>query len=149
MLRRDYRDMVCGALMVAFGLSVAFYASSHYSMGTLQRMGPGMFPTGLGYILVGFGVILFVQALFRPGVVPEIRIWSPIFVIAGTAAFALVIRPFGLIPAILAVTIISSLAELRFRPVSLALLCLALSVIAWLVFRVGLGLSIPLYRWPF
>lgn len=149
MFSRDYRDMVGGSLLMAGGLALALYAAASYDLGTLQRMGPGMFPMGLGYVTAGFGGILFVQAMFRPGVMPEIRIWSPLFILLGTGAFALLVRPFGLIPAILAVTIISSFAELKVRPVSLTILSGTLCVIAWLVFRVALGLPILMIRWPF
>ncbi len=149
MLSRDYKDIVGGALLFVTGATFAWYAAGHYELGTLRRMGPGMFPMGLGVILAVFGVLLAVPAFFRPGVRPEIRVWSPVFVLAGTAAFALVIRPFGLIPAICAVVIISSFAELKVRPVSLAILCAVLCAIAYGVFRVGLGLALPMFRWPF
>lgn len=149
MLTRDYRDIVGGALLFVVGIAFAWYAAGHYQLGTLQRMGPGMFPTGLGAILAVLGVALFIPAFFRTGVMPEIRIWTPLFVLAGCSAFALAIRPLGLIPAIVAVVAISSLAELKVRPVGLIALCGTLCLIAWLVFRVLLGLPMVLVRWPF
>lgn len=149
MLSRDYRDIAGGALLVLFGIAFSLYAIGHYDLGTMRRMGPGMFPAALGFVLAAFGLILLVAAFFRTGEMPEIRIWTPLFVLAGVTAFGLTIRPFGLIPAVLAVTIVSSLAELKIRPVSLALLCVALCLIAWLAFGVGLGMPIPMFRWPF
>ncbi len=149
MLSRDYRDIVGGLLLVIGGLAFSWYAGSSYDLGTLRRMGPGMFPTALGFVLAAFGVVMMVPAFFRPGEMPVIRIWTPIFVLAGVAAFAMMIRPFGLMPAILAVVIVSSFAELKVRPVSLTILCVALCIIAWLTFRVGLGLPIAMWRWPF
>lgn len=149
MLSRDYRDIVGGGLLMVCGLAFSWYAAEHYDIGTLRRMGPGMFPAALGVVLAGFGVMLVIPAMFRPGVMPQIRVWTPLFVLSGVAAFALLIRPLGLIPAILAVTVISSLAELKIRPVSLALSCAVLCLIAWLTFRVGLGLPIAMFRWPF
>lgn len=146
---RDYRDIVGGLLLIVVGIAFSWYAIEHYDLGTLRRMGPGMFPAGLGFVLALFGVLLVVPAFFREGVMPEIRTWTPLFVLLGVAAFALTVRPFGLIPAILAVVIVSSLAELKFRPVSLAGLCAALCLIAWLTFRVGLGLPMTMFRWPF
>ena len=149
MYKFDYTDMVAGALLVVTGASVAFVAATSYPLGTLARMGPGLFPAALGTILALFGVILAVQSLSRRGTRPDIRIWSPLFVLGSVVAFAVIVTPFGLIPAIIAVTVISSLAELRLRPTSLALLCLGLCLFAPFVFRVCLGLSIPLVRWPF
>lgn len=149
MLSRDYRDIVGGLVLTVFGLWVAWYANEYYDLGRFRRMGPGMFPVLLGLVLAAFGVMIALPAFFRSGRRPDIRVWTPIFVTAGVAGFALTIKPFGLIPAIIAVTVISSLAELRVRPVSLALLCAALSLISFLIFRVALGLPMPMFRWPF
>lgn len=149
MLSRDYKDIVGGGLLVVFGLVFSWYAAEHYDLGTLRRMGPGMFPMALGLVLAAFGVLLIVPAFFRQGVMPEIRVWTPIFVLAGVAAFTMTIRPFGMIPAVIAVIVISSLAELKIRPVSLFLLTTTLCLLSWLIFRVGLGLPIAMFRWPF
>ncbi|ADO42640.1 tripartite tricarboxylate transporter TctB family protein [Ketogulonicigenium vulgare] len=149
MLSRDYRDIVGGALLIVVGLSFAGYAATHYPLGTIARMGPGMFPTCLGVILAIFGVLQAVPAFFRTGKMPEIRIWSPIFVLGGVAAFAALIFPFGLIPAIIALVVISSCAELKIYPVSLVISIVFLCVMSWLIFRVGLNVPIAMLRWPF
>lgn len=149
MMSRDYRDFIGGMMLTVLGLWVAWYAGETYNMGSLRRMGEGMFPVALGVILAGFGLAIAIPALFRPGP----RVYPPYFtalcVSAGVAGFAILVRPLGLIPAILAVVIISSIAELQFRPLSLAALCAALCGLAYLVFRVGLGLPLPMFRWPF
>lgn len=149
MFKRDYRDMIGGALLAIGGLSIALFSFYNYDIGTLRRMGPGMFPMGLGYLLAGFGAWIFATALFRRGDFPQVRIWSPLFVLLGTGSFVVLIRPFGLIPAVLAVVVISSLAELKFRPVTITVLASSLSVLAWLIFKVGLRLPLQLFKWPF
>ncbi|HRP78165.1 MAG TPA: tripartite tricarboxylate transporter TctB family protein [Aquamicrobium sp.] len=149
MYSRDYRDIVGGALLTLSGLAFAFYAIARYDLGALRRMGPGMFPVGLGFVLALLGALLLIGALRRRGPRSEIRIWTPFFVLAGVAGFALMIRPFGLIPAIVVLTIVSSLAELKFRPASTLILTVALCLVAWLTFKVGLGLPMQMFRWPF
>lgn len=149
MYKHDYTDMVAGGVLIIAGGATTAVSVTQYPLGTLSRMGPGMFPAGLGGILAFLGVVLTIQALRRPGYKPDIRVFSPLLVLGAIAAFALIIVPFGLIPAILAITIISSLAELRIRAQSLALLCLALCLLAPGVFKFGLGLNIPLFAWPF
>lgn len=149
MYKFDYTDMAGGALLVVVGAAVSIASISSYPLGTLSRMGPGMFPAGLGALLAFFGLLLVIQSLRKAGEPADLRIFSPLFVLGGIAAFALMVVPFGLIPAICGITIISSLAELRVRPASLALLCLALSILAPGVFKFGLGLNIPLFLWPF
>ncbi|MFY0634959.1 MAG: tripartite tricarboxylate transporter TctB family protein [Vannielia sp.] len=149
MYRIDYVDIVGGALLVLFGVAVTYTSVTFYPMGTPSRMGPGMFPAGLGVVLVVLGLLLALQALRRPGPRPDVRIFSPLFILGGIAAFAAIIVPFGLIPAIVAILVISSLADLRIRPVSLVLSCIGLSLFAPFVFVFLLGLQIPLLRWPF
>ena len=149
MLSRDYRDIFAGSVLVLGGLLLTFYASYHYDIGTLRHMGPGMFPAALGVMQAVLGVAIAVPAFNRRGIRPQIRIWAPLFVLAGISSFALIIRPFGLIPAVLAVTIISSLADLSVRPLSLLALCATLCLVAWVSFSVALGLSTPVINWPF
>ncbi len=149
MYRLDYVDMAAGALLIAFGAAVTYTSVTHYPLGTAGRMGPGMFPAGLGVLLALFGVILVLQAMRRPGEKPDIRVFSPLFVLGGVAAFAAIIVPFGLIPAIIAILVISSLADLKIRPVSLVLSCIGMSLFAPFVFVFCLGLQITLLRWPF
>lgn len=149
MYARDYRDIAGGLLLFAAGAAFAGYAISEYDLGSLRRMGPGGFPAALGVVLALLGLGQAIPAFFRQGVRPDFRIWSPLFVIGGVAAFAVVVQPFGLLPAVVAVVAISSLAELKVRPVQLTLLCAGLCVMNWLVFKIGLGASAPMVNWPF
>lgn len=149
MYKVDYMDIVGGALLVLFGGAVTYISVTSYPLGTASRMGPGMFPAGLGGVLVVLGLLISLQALRRPGPKPDVRVFSPLFVLGGIAAFALLIVPFGLIPAIVAILVISSLADLRIRPASLILSCVGLSLFAPFIFVFLLGLQIPLMRWPF
>lgn len=149
MYRYDYVDLAGGLLLLLIGSAVSYVAITFYPLGTVQRMGPGMFPAGLGVVLGALGLLLAFHALLRQGTPPDIRIISPLFVIGGVAAFASIIGPFGLIPAIVAILVITSIANIKIHPVSLALLCLALSLLAPFVFVFCLGLPIPLLRWPF
>jgi hypothetical protein len=66
MARRDYTDILGGALLVAFGLGVGFYAQ-RYNIGTLTRMGPGFFPAALGFLLALLGLAILLPGLRRTG----------------------------------------------------------------------------------
>jgi hypothetical protein len=149
MLSRDYKDIIGGLILVVAGICYSWYSAESYDLGTLRRMGPGMFPMALGVVLAGFGLALMIPAFFRQGEMLRVRIWSPIFVLTGVGGFALTINPLGLFPAIVTGVVISSLAELRPRPLAVTALCVFLCALSWLTFRVGLGLTIPLWRWPF
>lgn len=145
----DYRDIIGGLLLLAAGIFIVWHALNTLNLGNFQQPGPGAFPTSVGVILSGFGVALIVPACFRAGTLDSIEWRSLIGVMGGIAMFAMTIRPFGLIPAIIALIIVSSLAERRFRPVSLLAMCIVLPLTAYLTFRVGLSLPMAMFRWPF
>lgn len=111
-------------------------------LGTLRQAGPGMFPLGLGSLLFLIGVGVFVPSLFQSAKMPAIG-WRPLIaVLAAVVAFALLIGPAGLFAAILASTIISSLAVSGMRPLHVALLSVFLMVVAWVIFILILSLPI-------
>ena len=147
---RNLRDIATGLLLAALGLWFAFYSISHYGRGTLARIGEGAFPAGAGAILALTGLLIFAGGWSS---IAEERTglpWKPpLFVILGVAAFALTIKPFGLVPAIFLVTILSSFADLKVGVVGLLVLSIILSLFAYLVFILGLGLLIPMFDWPF
>lgn len=149
MLARDYRDILGGGLLLAAGIWAAWYSATHYELGSFQRMGPGMFPMLLGIVLAVLGALMAGPAFFRPGPKLQIKLFVPALILLAVLSFALLIGPFGLVPAIIAVVVISAFAEDKFRPVPILLLCVVLCVIAWLIFRVGLGLSLAMFTWPF
>lgn len=149
MMNRDYRDMVAGGLLMALGTGAALYASANYSLGTITRMGAGMMPTALGWILACFGAALLIGAFFRPGVMPEVRIVTPIIILGSVAAFGLIIPRFGLMPAVVACAVISSFAELEFKPGRWALLSVFLCLMAYVIFIFALRLPIPIFAWRF
>lgn len=152
MLSRDYRDIVAGAVLVAFGLFVGIYATWNYNLGTLRHVGPGMFPAMLGYVLAGLGAIVFAIALFRPG--PGFSFPTPgyrhlIAVLSGLLAFALTIEPFGMVPAIFFLVGIVALADNRLNPVGVVTLAAVMSLASVLIFQIGLQLPIDSFNWPF
>jgi len=148
MYQRDYRNIVSGLLLIIGGLAIALYAGLSYPLGTLRQMGPGLFPTALGCLLAIFGAFLFVPALFRPGDFPKVDGRSTVAVLAGVGVFAVLINPFGLIVAIVASTGVSSLADVRVTPKMVVVLSAVLSLLAYLIFKLTLGLPVAMFRWP-
>lgn len=149
MYARDYRDLLGGALLIALGLWAGLHALSSFDLGTPGRMGPGMFPVILGFLLSGLGVLIAIPAAFRAG--PEITVdWRPMFfIMIGVLAFAALVVPFGMIPAVVVLTAAAVLADTKIRLLGTIVLAFGLSVLAYLIFRVGLGIVLEPFRWPF
>lgn len=153
MLRVDVRDFAGGSILVALGLFVAFYAEGHYKLGTPVHMGPGFMPFWLGWILVGFGVVIVAMAVGTSVKVhaltpPPLNWRSAIAVTASIVVFQQSIERFGLIPAAFALTIVAALAQREFRLARTVMLATFLGVFAWLVFSVLLKMPLHAFAIP-
>lgn len=153
MTRRNYADIVSGAIIAVFGIVVAIYAFQHYNIGTLQRMGPGMFPMALGILIAALGAVLAIAAWARTGqpsiTLADVQWREALFILAAVTLFSLLIRTAGLIPAIVAVVGVSAFADKRANVLTVAVLSAVLCTLAFLIFRVGLRMNFRLLEWPF
>lgn len=145
---RDYRDILGGGALILAGAFIAFHSITTLNLGTISNMGPGMFPAALGFILAGLGAFIFGPALFREGSALTIDVRSLAAILTSVLAFALMLRPFGLIPAIVALTLIASRSDSKLSLLGTAILAAGLSLSAVLIFQVGLGLQIATVAWP-
>ena len=55
-------DLWSGIIFIGIGV-LAMYLSRDYPMGSALRMGPGYFPTWLGGIMIGFGLVIAALSL--------------------------------------------------------------------------------------
>ena len=149
------RDAVGGAGIAVTGAATSVYAAVQYPFGTLSRMDSGFFPFLLGLLLVLFGVILLVSALGRiwraERELSEIRFELKPFisVLAAVLLFAVIARPFGLVPAIVLTTLTATATDRNIRWAEAAILAVLLTGLSIVVFKVLLGLQFILFRWPF
>jgi len=154
MIQNDRADIFAGLMVCCAGIVIAAYSYANYPVGSLRRMGPGMFPSALGVVLMLLGLVLAINSWrsLRAGAgreMPAITIeWRTAFLaVAGVVAFALLLPPLGLIPAVLAVVCISALADERNKPVKIGILAIFLAALAALIFKFGLGMSFTLLEW--
>lgn len=155
MTRQETRDAFAGALIMLFGLGMTLWAFETLQMGTPRRMGPGMFPAGIGILIALSGTGVLIQSLLqraRNAVVdtrPSVNLRALIFVTAALLAFGLLIGPFGMIPAIVALIGLCALSERGGSPVATLVLAITMPVAVYLIFKLGLGLPMAMIRWPF
>jgi len=145
---RDHRDIIGGGALAAIGTGAAIHAMMSLRLGTIFQMGPGLFPAGVGILLAVLGLVLLVGGLVKQGAPIEFDLRSIVYICLSVGAFALLIRSFGLVPAITAVVAIASRADARLSPLGVAILSLVLSGMAVLIFQVGLKLSLSAFNWP-
>jgi hypothetical protein len=85
--RIDIRELLAGAFTIALG-AAAVWIAQDYPFGQLRRMGPGYFPTSLGWLLVALGAAIFAGGFLRPGLQPRPWSASPLPRIASRACAA-------------------------------------------------------------
>ena len=140
-------DFLAGLLLAGIG-GIGVWLGSGYALGTSVRMGPGFFPLLVSGALVAFGLVTSLKALAVDE--PIDRDWPLrplVLVLAGVAAFALTIRPLGLVVATILLVIVSALGGRGSRPVETVLLALAVAAFGALVFIRGLGIGARIWPW--
>jgi hypothetical protein len=145
---KNPKDFWSGVMFIAFGVAFAGFAQQ-YDMGTAQRMGPAYFPSILGGLLAVLGAVIAFKGMAAETLDGQIEPFhfGPIaWVLGSVVVFALLLRPAGLVVALLALIGISSLGSHEFKARDTVLLALGLCALVLLVFIKGLGLTIPV--WP-
>jgi hypothetical protein len=134
---RGWKDIVAGVLFSAIGMA-AYVGAQGMEVGTLTEMGPGFFPMAIGCVLAALGVLTTARGLqWRAADVTSEARHSPLpllLVIAGVLAFYVLVDRAGLVVAITALVVLSSLTRLMRRPLEVLVICVVLSVFSVLVF---------------
>ncbi|MFY2843831.1 tripartite tricarboxylate transporter TctB family protein [Achromobacter ruhlandii] len=146
------REAWAAGTMIVLGLGAIAQAST-YNIGSLARMGLGMFPAILGVLLVLLGLIIARMAFSAPDVdeeaedipPPEWRGWGCI--IGGLMAFILLGKYGGLVPATFALVFIAAMGDRQHTVRSAALLAVGVTILGIAVFSWALQLQFPLFRW--
>jgi putative tricarboxylic transport membrane protein len=141
----DAVDLVGGLLVFAGGCAVAIGATS-YPIGELTRMGPGYFPmvVGIALAILGLGLVLVSRTTATR--LPRLRLKPAFAVFAGLIFWALTIERFGLVPSILGLVILVSLAQERLNLGMIAATAAFLIAFSIGVFIYALAIPIPAVR---
>jgi len=149
------RDVLSGLLFIGVAAS-GLWISRNYPIGTAARMGTGYVPRLLLWVLLGLGGLILASGLVRSDRLPESDLetavsgwatWRPVvFVTLSLVMFGLALERLGLVLSILLATGIGAAAARHLRPLETAIAALVLIALCWLIFIVGLSLTIPV--WP-
>ena len=154
---KSQKDFFSGLMFLIVGGGFAIGAYS-YGMGDGARMGPGYFPRMLGILLAILGSVVTFKSLTvatASGDKIGSWAWKPIcYILGANLMFGILLGglpsiglpAMGLIAAIYALTLISSLADNHFKLKSVLVLATILAIGSYLAFIVLLKLQIPV--WP-
>jgi phosphatidylserine synthase len=140
---KSLRDVLAGLIFVAFGVAFAT-AAWNYDLGTLLRMGPGLFPLILGFALAALGVGIVAEGLmkaddFELGPIP----WRGVILIsAAVLFFGFSVRRLGLAPALFVAVFLAALSSQRMRLIEALALAAAMTVFCVLIFSWALGMPV-------
>ena len=143
---RITRDHWAGLLVAVTG-ACAVEAGWSYGLGTLSGMGPGFFPAAVGTILVAVGLGIAFTARPRDArPVSRVVDWrGGSCILLGLAAFTVLGRYGGLMPATFAVVFLSALGDRHNTVAAAAVLALVMCAICAGVFWWGLRIQMPLF----
>ena len=143
------RDVLAGLLFMAIAI-LGLWVSRDYAVGTALRMSTGYVPRLLLWTLLLLGsaiLISGVRSADEDGDLAPGGSWRPIIIIpAALVAFALSLERFGLVVACALLIGIASLADRSLRLAEVVAAGILLTLITWVIFVWGLGLTIPV--WP-
>ena len=143
---RNEQNFWAGVMFLAVGLGFVVLARE-YDMGTAQRMGPAYFPTILGGLLAALGLIVSITSLgsekMPQAKVEKFHFDALAWVLGAVVAFGLLLRPMGLVVALVALVVISGFGSHDRNLKHLAFLTIGLVALVLVVFIYGLGLTFP------
>ena len=143
---RSPKDFWSGLIFVALG-AVFVALALQYRLGDMHRIGPGLFPTLVGSLLVGLGLIVAGRALVLEGPSIERIHFRPLLVsLAAILLFALALQWLGVVAAISALVLVGAYASRDVRIPQVLALAAFLIVFSVAIFVWLLGLPLPL--WP-
>jgi putative tricarboxylic transport membrane protein len=143
---RSPKDFWAGLIFVAIGAAFILLAQQ-YRLGDMHRMGPGMFPTLVGALLVLLGAVIAGRAFVLDGeAVPRLYARPLGISLLAIVLFGMALQWLGLIAAVAVLVIVGAYAARDVRPLENLALAAVMVLFSVAVFVWLLGLPLPL--WP-
>ena len=143
---RSPKDFWAGLFFIAVAL-IFIGLSQSYGMGNMHRMGPALFPTLVGVLLAGLGLVVAGRSFVIDGPpVPRFHLRPIAISLIAIAIFGVALAHLGLVAAIAALVLVGALASRESRALETAGLVVVLAFFSTVVFVWLLNLPIPV--WP-
>ena len=139
-------EFLAGLFVIVLG-AACLAAVGDLEIGTAVEMGPGYVPRALAVMMLVSGAIMAVTGARRSGIALPDFVWRPVVMVSlAVALFGALVDRFGIVLAVVVCTAVASLSSSITRHRETPILCIALALLAAVVFVKGLGLAIPI--WP-
>jgi len=132
-----------GVLLAAIALFFLVQAP-HYSIGSLGRAGPGLFPAIVASLLLVIAVVMIARSRFIEAVPLDLRFRNAALVAGSLIAFTVISQYGNMFAAIVVMTTMASLASDDFTIPRTAAIAGTLCLIA-VAMKTILGVQLPLY----
>lgn len=149
---KSWADAWAGLFFIVLGAGALLFSIYNYRLGTPASMGPGFFPALVGAVICLLGVGIILTSLGVPASPPTDQSGTRYVlatigaIITSVVAFALLLRPFGLVVSIFVMVFISRLVRWG-GWLELLVLAVVLTAIAYLIFVVGLDMTLRVVPW--
>lgn len=143
---RNNKDFWAGVMLIVIGAGAVCIARG-YRFGSALKMGPGFFPTVLGWILVLFGVAIMATGwIHREKIKESLSMRALILLPASLLLFGFLANFAGFVPALVALVFCSAAAGKEFKLWEVCLLTVGLTALSVALFIWGLELPYPLIK---
>jgi hypothetical protein len=132
-----------GVLLAVVAL-IFLVQAPNYTVGSLSRPGPGLFPVMVASTLLVIAIAVVVRSYFIEAVPFEFRLRNIVLIAASLICFALVSEYVNMLAGIAVMTTMASFASEDFTIPRTAIIVVALCIIAYAMKRL-LGVQLPLY----
>lgn len=143
------QDLGAGLFLVAVSL-IALWQGADLDAGTLREMGPGMLPRALAVLAGLCGIGVATRPLWSGEAQDALEAWSlrgALLIMGAAFFFAYAIRPLGFTVAGPVAILLAALGGRETRWVEIIVFALVMTAFCTLLFRVALGLPIPVAPW--
>jgi putative tricarboxylic transport membrane protein len=149
---KSSRIEVLGGVALAAIAAFALIATSHLDAGTAAEIGPGAPPRVFALILLGLGLLQVAVSLFKARHAGETLISGfatrqVVTVLGAVVAFGLLVQPLGILGAAPILLMLAGLASTETKWLGYVVYVIGLVIFCAVLFRVVLGLPMPLAPW--
>lgn len=135
-------DRLAGLIFIAMGTGF-LWLSLDFGFGSMVRIGPGFFPVILSCLLIALGAAILARGLLADESVVLPRVGPMARVLGAMMIFAGLMQPLGSYIVLPVVVVLLASASQKFRWKAAVLLAAAITICSDLIFRVALGLPLP------